>query len=311
MSVANLVFLKNQLEKLSIDPIYTQAHSSLTEFLYLINQYSPSDNEKVETQLNNITHSFKSFDNEITILKEKLKEEITNSGNLLFQESHTIWKNMVIWENHDDPLTLFKLRDGYEPTKELHRSRVKLYVDWKYPAIIIRPGTSPFIEDMVSFDPLYLVDIRYELLQPALDKFNSLYQRRLRTHIVTENFNEDILNNLPNNQFGFCLAYDYLNYRPFEIIKKYLIEMYQKLKSGGTFILTFNDCDKANAVKLAEKNERPYTPGNLIKSLAISIGYEIIFADTTDEASTWLEIRKPGTLTSLRGGQTLARIIPK
>jgi SAM-dependent methyltransferase len=164
---------------------------------------------------------------------------------------------------------------------------------------------------MVSFDPLYLVDIRYELLQPALDKFNSLYQRRLRTHIVTENFNEDILNNLPNNQFGFCLAYDYLNYRPFEIIKKYLIEMYQKLKSGGTFILTFNDCDKANAVKLAEKNERPYTPGNLIKSLAISIGYEIIFTDTTDEASTWLEIRKPGTLTSLRGGQTLARIIPK
>jgi hypothetical protein len=164
---------------------------------------------------------------------------------------------------------------------------------------------------MVGFDPLYLVDIRYELFQPSLDKFNSLYQNRLRTHIVTENLNEDILTNIPNNQFGFCLAYDYLNYRPFEIIKKYLIEMYQKLKSGGTFILTFNDCDKASAVELAEKNERPYTPGNLIKSLAISLGYEIVFTDTTDEASTWLELRKSGTLTSLRGGQTLARILPK
>ena len=70
MSVTNLVFLKNQLDKLSIDPIHTQAHSSLSEFLYLINQYLPSDNEKFETQLSNITNSFKSFDNEITILKE-------------------------------------------------------------------------------------------------------------------------------------------------------------------------------------------------------------------------------------------------
>jgi SAM-dependent methyltransferase len=311
MTVTDLVFLKNQLEKLSIDPMHDQAHSSLSEFLYLINQYSPFDNEKFETQLSNVTNAFNSFDNEISILKEKLKEEITELGNQLFKESHTIWKNMIHWENHDDPITLFKIRDGYEPNKELHRSRVKLHVDWKYPAIVIRPGTNQFIEDMVGFDPLYMLDIRYELLQPALGKFNNLYQSRLRTHVVSENLTDNILHNMPNDQFGFCLAYDYLNYRPIEIIEKYLIEVYHKLKPGGTFILTFNDCDKANAVKLVEKNERPYTPGSLIKSLAISIGYEIIFTDTTDEASTWLELRKPGTLTSLRGGQTLARILPK
>lgn len=311
MTVTDLVLFKNLIDELSVSPIYGQAHSSLSEFLYLINQYSPSDNEKFEAQLSNITTAFKSFENEINILKERLNEEITDSGNQLFKESYTICKNMATWEKTDDPYTIFKIRDGYEPNKELHLSRVKLYTNWKYPAIIIRPGTSPFIEDMVGFDPLYILDIKYNLLQPALDKFNSQYKNRLRTYIITENLNEDILSKIPNNQFGLCLAYDYLNYRSLGVIKKYLQEVYTKLKSGGTFILTFNDCDKASAVKLVEKNERPYTPGSLVRSMAISIGYEIIFTDTTNEASTWIELRKPGTLTSLRGGQTLARILPK
>ena len=203
------------------------------------------------------------------------------------------------------------MRNGYEPNKELHLSRLRLYVNWKYPAIIVRPGTNSFIEDMVGFDPLYILDIKHSLLQPALDKFNQQYQSRLRTYVITENFDDDILSKMPHNQFGFCLAYDYLNYRPLEIIQKYLQEVYEKLKPGGTFIFTFNDCDKASAVELVLKKQRPYTPGFLVKESAVNTGYEIVFTDDTRQASTWIELRKPGILTSLRGGQSLARIVPK
>ena len=67
MTVTDLVLFKNLIDELSVSPIYGQAHSSLSEFLYLINQYSPSDNEKFEAQLSNITTAFKSFENEINI----------------------------------------------------------------------------------------------------------------------------------------------------------------------------------------------------------------------------------------------------
>ena len=39
---------------------------------------------------------------------------------------------------------------------------------------------------MVMFDPLYLVDLKHTLLDPAVKKFPEEYQRRLRTYVVNE-----------------------------------------------------------------------------------------------------------------------------
>jgi predicted methyltransferase len=38
---------------------------------------------------------------------------------------------------------------------------------------------------------------------------------------------------LPDAQFGLVFAYNYFNFRPFEMMKKYFAEIYQKLKPGG------------------------------------------------------------------------------
>jgi hypothetical protein len=62
---------------------------------------------------------------------------------------------------------------------------------------------------------------------------------------------------------------------------------------------------------LAERRYACYTPGSLIKELATNIGYVQMFSWDNDGPTTWLELKKPGTLTSLRGGQTLAKIINK
>ena len=40
MTVTDLVFFKNQLEKLSVAPIYQQANASLDKFLYLVDKHS-------------------------------------------------------------------------------------------------------------------------------------------------------------------------------------------------------------------------------------------------------------------------------
>ena len=177
--------------------------------------------------------------------------------------------------------------------------------------MIIRPGLESFVDDLVAYDPLYLVDLSYEFLQPAMQKFNQQYQNRLRPYVVKEDLDNEILKQLPTAQFGMCLVYNYFNFRPFEIIKKYLEEVYKKLKPGGIFVFTFNDCDRSSAVELVERHFASYTPGHLVRELISTVGYEIVYSWNDDGPITWIEIRKPGQLDSLRGGQTLAKILPK
>jgi len=52
-----------------------------------------------------------------------------------------------------------------------------------------------------------------------------------------------------------------------------------------------------------------YTPGGLLRSLCESLGFEISQHYLIDHSNTWLEMRRPGALTSLRGGQSLAKIV--
>jgi SAM-dependent methyltransferase len=190
------------------------------------------------------------------------------------------------------------------------RARIKNFSNHLHPGMIIRPGLETFIEDMVSFDPLYLVDQSEELLFPSMIGFPEQYRRRLRPYIIDRNETGLILSKLPDNQFGMCLAYNFFNFTPIQVIEKYLVEIFSKLKPGGRLMMTFNDCDNEKAVRLAESYYACYTPGRLVKEIAQRVGYEIYFIWNDNDPSTWLELQKPGILTTLRGGQALAKVVP-
>jgi SAM-dependent methyltransferase len=144
-----------------------------------------------------------------------------------------------------------------------------------------------------------------------VEKFPEEYQARLRPYVVDELKSTQWLKQIPDSQFGVCLVFNLFNFRPLEVIKQYLTEIYQKLKPGGVCLMTFNDCDRDKAVMLVEQHFASYTPGKLIQELTLNIGYEPIFKWHDGGPNTWLEIKKPGELTSLRGGQTLAKIVHK
>ena len=72
---------------------------------------------------------------------------------------------------------------------------------------------------------------------------------------------------------------------------------------------TFNDCDRAGGVELVERHFMCYTPGSMIVALCESLGFEIQQRYQIDASNTWLELQRPGELTSLRGGQSLAKIV--
>jgi SAM-dependent methyltransferase len=162
---------------------------------------------------------------------------------------------------------------------------------------------------MVSLDPLYIVDNSMLLLDPAKNKFNTNYINRLRDIVIDKSANQNILAALPNEQIGLCLIYNFFNFRPVEYINTVLEEIFQKLRSGGTLIMTVNDCDRWGAVILAERNFACYTPVSMLVKQASVIGYNVVFKYYINSAVTWLELAKPGELTSIKGGQALSKIL--
>jgi hypothetical protein len=175
--------------------------------------------------------------------------------------------------------------------------------------MILRPGRENFIEDMVPLDPLYLVDHHEELFEPSVANFTPEYQRRLRQYVISDRTHEAYFTKLPQGQFGLIFAYNFFNFKPIEIIRQYLTELFGVMRQGGTLIMTYNNCDRAQGVGLVERGFMCYTPKKLIVSHAESVGFECDFDHDGAGDVSWLEFRKPGEITTLRGGQTLAKIV--
>jgi hypothetical protein len=311
MKFSELVNIRNHLTAMSGQPVKSAADMELNKIKNFIETHTELFEELGQSIIEKhkaIQESFDDFEKSLIQLQTKIKTQTETAEKAWFQSSYKLYETLpfVI----ETPDYIFNRRpDLSEEVENLFKSRIKKQSDWHYSAMIIRPGIETFINDMVAFDPLYLVDDQHELLSPAMDQFNKLYQRRLRPYVVDERGDDEILGKLPNGQFGMCLVYNYFNYRPFEVIKRYLIEIYQKLKPGGILIMTFNDCDRVSAVRLVENNFCSYTPGYLVRELGESLGYEIEFSWNDTGPSTWIEFKKPGVLESLRGGQALAKIM--
>lgn len=312
MKLSSLVAYKNLLDELTPIDSIPLAHEKLGPVLHTVVTHGVQFNDlaqELQNDYNHINQAFVKFDDTIEKIKDELASLIENQEAAYFQESYRLYDQEMV---HDSAEYILDRRPNLEPTAfDFIKGRIGLYGDWHHAGLIIRPGREEWIRQLVACDPLYIVDVSNELLDPAVLKFSRQYQRRLRPYVIHESSEHTMLDNIPNNQFGFCLAYNFFNFKPFEVIKCYLTEVYQKLKNGGTFAITFNDCDRAAGVALAERSFMCYTPGGMVLNLARSIGYEVKQTFHADAANCWVELRKPGTLTSIKGGQSLAEIIAK
>ena len=312
MKLSQIVAFKNYLEK--ITPLDTAGliYEKLGDVLQHVQTRDVQFSNLTDTLGNNyqsIIKSINKFENSLEMIKIELDNEITRIEPSYYAESFRLYSQEMIY---DTPEYILNRRfDIDEEAKEFVVSRLLSHGNWKHAGMILRPARDEWINYLVGCDPLYLVDQHPELMEPAVLRFNDQYQRRLRTYTVNETADTPILSQLPDHQFAFCLAYNFFNYKPFEVIQIYLKELYNKLKPGGLLAMTFNDCDREGGVKLAERSFMTYTPGRAIFRYARELGFEIQTSRLIDSATTWVELRRTGTLTSLRGGQSLAKILYK
>ena len=95
-----------------------------------------------------------------------------------------------------------------------------------------------------------------------------------------------------------------------EVIKQYLNEMFVILKPGGIAMFTYNNCDLPGAVRNFEAGMFCYTPKSLLIPMIEAQGFEIVNSfDNSKINRSWVEIKKPGELKTIKGGQTLAQIV--
>jgi hypothetical protein len=295
-----------------------------------------------DTELDNLRlkllGSFDQFETSFNHLKEKVKKQISEEERPYVQDSYRIyetirndkykWFNMKLPESRPNYLKeQYEIRDNAiqqyvdymlsnrldisKPGRETIANRLARYSGWTTTTMIIHPGSEDWIQYMVQNDPIYLIDESYELLKPSMSGFHEVYQNRLRPYIIHEDQDQDLLWQLPNNQFGLVLSWNYFNHRPFDVIRRYLIELYKKMCPGGMLLMTYNDCDRWKGVLAVETGQALYTPGSLIIDFAESLGFELIFKWNEGGPWTWIEFRKPGKQHSIRGGQPMARILPK
>jgi SAM-dependent methyltransferase len=341
MKLSELVHLYNQISEFETVTYQREFDQHAEGLFHILNshkvQLSFLDKNLKQKNLE-IQQKFQEFEHELGSVKQKIRELIDSGARPWFIKSYQDYEeatktyqglanyrppregkgywtqtanNMKMFLEQNNQQILSRQLGLPEQTQMFFESRVIRTTNWQHPALIIHPGNENFISHMVANDPLYLADVNHGLLEPALSKFNEHYRARLRTIVYDENIDQPMLDKVPDAQIGVCLAYNFFNYRPFEVVKKYLEEIYQKLKPGGILFMTFNDCDNHRAVELVENGLAAFTPGGLIISVADLIGYELEVKYNDNSASTWLELKKPGTMTSLRGGQALAKILPK
>jgi hypothetical protein len=193
---------------------------------------------------------------------------------------------------------------------EVVNSRLKGYTDWKYPGAYFRPGNTNIIEHLVDLDPLYVFDHNNDLVHSTRQKFNPSYQRRLRYYQVND-YDEDMFTAFPDKCFALSLFYYFFNFKTEEIIIKYLRELYPKIKPGGIVAFTLNDCDYAHNAALTEKMYTCFTPGSRLLDKLYKIGYLPQFEYHSQREFHWIELRVPGEIDSVRGGQCIAKICQK
>lgn len=312
MKLSSLIAFKNRLD--DITPLDTTplTYDKLTPIMTIVNDHEMQFNhltDRMNMNYRQILYDFDQFDQTIEEIKTEILELIKQKEAGYYIDSIRFYQSEVA--NDSAEHILDRRLVIYDEIVDMIKGRLQTYGNWQHAGLIIRPGHEDWVRELVSCDPLYLVDQNLKLLEPAVLRFNDQYQRRLRTYTIDESLTDPMLPSIPNKQIGFCLVYNFFNYKPIEVIEAYLKEIYNKLKAGGSVALTFNDCDRAAGAELFEKRFMCYTPGREVFSRAEAIGFEITYHFRTDQSNTWLELRKPGVLTSFRGGQTLAKVLYK
>lgn len=193
-----------------------------------------------------------------------------------------------------------------EDVEDTVKQRILLHTSWRYPALEIGCRDGEWTQFLVAADPLYVMDQFPEFITGTVSKFPEAYQKRLRPYPLIKHD----LSKLPQRQMAFVFSWGYFNYVSIDTMHQYLKQIFAVLRPGGTFMFSYNDGDTPQGAGMAENFAQTYMPKSMLKPLCESMGFDIESEFDFEPNISWLEIKRPGELATVKAHQVLGEIKP-
>jgi SAM-dependent methyltransferase len=306
MQLSDMVRLRNELMNINFIATKSAVNAIDGKFTHLLN--SPAhltykeDLGSVINHIDSMETSITSMEDSVAQLIEKLNQEITDNTQEYLARGYIIDGGYG-----SDAADVDLERNGrqMELSNDLRSEilvRARGYTDWRFPGLEIGPGNGQWTEHLIAADPLYIVDMHQEFLDSTVSKFTPAYQNRIRPYLTGKNPFD--LSMLPANQFGFIFSWNVFDYFPLKETKDMLEQCMNLLRPGGVMMFSFNNCDIPEFAEFAERGARAWMPKTLLIKTCNELGFTII-----QDTNTWIEIRKPGELKTVKAHQVLGEII--
>ncbi len=236
---------------------------------------------------------------------DRLNQQILRESQKFYTDNYSL--EIRVESEAVDIIRKIRVMTLSDSLKQTIVNRLQFHTSWKYPALEIGCRDGEWTKYMVAADPLYLTDHYRDFLESTTKDFTPEYQRRVRPYLVKDtNFSA-----LPQAQMGFVFCWNFLNYRSLDTIKEYLKSVRDLLRPGGVFMFSYNNGDRHEQAGYAEGHWMSYMPKSMLIPMCESLGYEILHSEDIRNQGTavsWLEIRKPGTLETVKAHQVLGEI---
>jgi len=229
-----------------------------------------------------------------------VNNEITKLTHNLFANAYELEERTGGFDNVRNNRRIYLNEDIEQTIKQ----RILLYTNWRYPSLEIGCRDGEWTQFLVAADPLYIMDPWPEFLNSTVNKFPEAYQRRLRKYQL-KNYDLSVL---PRNQFGFVFSWGHFNYISLDTITQFLKDLREVMRPGGVFLFSYNDGDTSAGAGIAESFAQTYMPKSILIPTCQSLGFEIEKEFDFEPYVSWLEIKKPGTLSTVKAHQVMGEI---
>lgn len=306
-TLSEMVKWRNSLRVLKLDSQTRNFYHDICHLVEAVKNNPLVDSvEKLQTPLSVIDDNIHALGQEYSSLLKVIDDLIQYHEKRYFELSESIFQEQKF---NSTEYILDRETNFSDIAKEEFKNMLKSMSDWKFPGMFIRPGRKDIIEEITSSDPFYIVDTGIDLLTPAKQRFNDVYINRCRWNVIESiDVEKNCLSFVPDQQLGLTLIMDFFEYITLERILKLTHDVFEKTRSGGKLVFTYNNCDLESSVNMVEKNFRTYTPGTLLQKKLKEQGWLVLKQVDVESSYSWLELAKPGQLTSLRGGQSLGAV---
>lgn len=315
MKLSELIKLRNKLQLFDIVPAREKVEELDGYLNQLINNpihlsYKESIDSNL-SNLDNIEQSLSTIENNISILINYIEQELEERTKEFAQRGYMINGGYGSNSTSVESERLGRLLPIKDHTRSELIVKIRSRTEWHYPTLEIGPGDGQWTEHLVAADPLYIVDVHQEFIDSTLSKFNDVYRNRIRPYLLKSHDGPEAfdLSCLPENQFGFIFSWNVFNYFPLNEMTAMLKESFRLLKPGGSLIFSFNNCDIPQCAEFAEQGFMAWMTESLLRKTVDDIGYEITDIRRIEETVSWAELRKPGTLKTVKAHQVLGKII--